>query len=149
MHPVGYDTPEAAAMSTFPPQHVHVVASRSNGRDAYVLLDTGSPGHPYLYGVTCRCRDGRWGEGVSSNGFGWSPTADDGSLGMWTHWSEAGPGVDCVRMELDGDVVDAPVSENSFLAVWFDRPHSADTGPRVVAFRQHGEWKPYEGWQWH
>jgi hypothetical protein len=52
-------------------------------------------------------------------------------------------------MELDGEVVDAPVSENSFLAVWFDRPHNEDTGPRIVAFRQHGEWKPYEGWQWH
>ena len=54
-----------------------------------------------------------------------------------------------VRMELDGEVLDAPVSENSFLAVWFDRSYSRNTGPRIVAFRQHGEWKPYEGWQWH
>lgn len=145
----GFDSPEAAARSTFPPQHVRVIASASNGRDGYVLLDTGPPGQPYLYGVCCHFRSGRWHEGSSSNGPGWSSTDDESGLGMFMHWNEAGPGVDCVRLELDGDGIEAPVSQGAFLAVWFDRPYSDGVGPRIVAYRQHGQWKAFEGWQWY
>ena len=49
----GFDSPEAAAMSTFPAEYCHVVAARTEGDDAYVLLDTGPPERPYLYRVNC------------------------------------------------------------------------------------------------
>ena len=40
-------------MSTFPAEYCHVVAARTEGDDAYVLLDTGPPERPYLYRVNC------------------------------------------------------------------------------------------------
>jgi hypothetical protein len=48
----GHDSPESAAMEGFPTAHCRVIASRTFEDDAHVLLDTGSPGQPYLYGST-------------------------------------------------------------------------------------------------
>ena len=33
-------------------EHCRIVATRVDGDQAYVLLDTGTDTHPYLYGVT-------------------------------------------------------------------------------------------------
>lgn len=142
----GYDTPEAAAMSTFPPQYVHVVASCSDGRDAYVLLDTGSPGQPYLYGVNCHFRDGLWVEGGSGNAGGWSRTDEHEPLGTISIWDEAPAGADLARVEFEGEIVEVPVVEGVFLTVFFRRPLT-DSFSRNVAFRPAGEWKP-EDRQW-
>jgi hypothetical protein len=77
----GFDSPEVAAMSTFPAEHAYVVAARTQGDDAYVLLNTGSHEQPYLYGVNCRRRAGRWHESGSGSGPGWEQTADDPDVG--------------------------------------------------------------------
>jgi len=49
MTDLGHDSVEEAAMEGFPKAHCRVVASRTFEDDGYVLLDTGSPGRPYLY----------------------------------------------------------------------------------------------------
>lgn len=86
-----FDSLEDAAMGGFPPKYCRVVASRVRGDDAYVLLDTGSDGNPYLYGVNCTRRDGHWCEGGSSNGPGWSQAGPDDLLGTLVVWDEAPP----------------------------------------------------------
>ena len=53
MAELGHDSAESAAMEGFPKAHCRVVASRMFEDDAYVLLDTGSLGQPYLYGSRC------------------------------------------------------------------------------------------------
>ena len=45
----GFDGPEHAAMLGLPMKYCRVVASRVNGDDAYVLLNTGSSEQPYLF----------------------------------------------------------------------------------------------------
>jgi hypothetical protein len=59
-------------MDGFPIEHCRVIASRIQDDDAYVLLDTGSQGQPYLYGVNCVRSAGRWHETSSGNGPGWA-----------------------------------------------------------------------------
>ena len=75
-------------------------------------------------------------------------TDDQGKTGMVIFSDDAASGIDSVRTELAGDVLEVPVTEGVFLAVWFGRPYDEDNGPRIVAFRRHGEWKPYERWPW-
>jgi hypothetical protein len=77
MNDAGYDSPESAAMEGFPPAYCHVVAARVHEDDAYVLLDTGSPGQPYLYGVNCLRQNGRWFDDGSSNGSGGVPCPEE------------------------------------------------------------------------
>jgi hypothetical protein len=85
----GFDTPESAAIVGFPPKHCRVIASRSHGDDAYVLLNTGSGEAPYLYGVNCRRENGRWFEGGSANGPGWEQTGHDPDVGNLSLWGDA------------------------------------------------------------
>jgi hypothetical protein len=90
---VGHDSAESAAMVGFPKAHCRVVASRMFEDDAYVLLDTGSPGQPYLYGSTCYRRGGQWFEAGSSNAHGWEQTSD-GPLGTLSFWGDAPDGIE-------------------------------------------------------
>src|SRR5437763_11093428 len=64
-----FDSPEEAARYGFPAE-CRIVAMRKQGDAAYVLLDTGPAGRPYLYGVNCQRRDGSWSPGASGNGPG-------------------------------------------------------------------------------
>src|SRR6476659_3920873 len=106
---MGHDSPESAALAGFPAAHCRVVESRAFGDDAYVLLDTGPAGHPYLYGCTCHRKDGRWFELSSGNGPGWAPASDDADAGMLTFWGDLPAGVDMVRVDFDGTVSEEPV----------------------------------------
>ena len=117
-----FESPEAAAMSTFPARHCRVVASRAHGDDAYVLLDTGSDGRRYLYGVNCFRLDGQWYEGSSSNGPGWSQMGPDPQLGTLTIWGEAETDAETVEVELDGSVVEITVKDGIYFAAWFRVP---------------------------
>jgi hypothetical protein len=94
----GFDSPEAAAMSTFPAEYCSAVATQTQGDNAYVLLNTGPPDRPYLYGVNCHRTDGRWFEGASSNGPGWEQTDHDPDVGTLSCWSDVPMGVDAVRV---------------------------------------------------
>lgn len=114
---MSFESPEAAAMSTFPAKYCRVVASRAEGDHAYVLLDTGSDGRRYLYGVTCFRQDGKWLEGGSCNGPCWSRTGD--GVGMQVTWGEAPPGVKAVRLRVNGNVVDIPVNDGIYFEAWF------------------------------
>jgi hypothetical protein len=93
---LGHDSPESAAMVGFPKGHCRVVASRTFEDDAHVLLDTGSPGQPYLYGSICYRRDGWWFEAGSSNGPGWGQTSHDPDLGTLSFWGDAPERIDTV-----------------------------------------------------
>jgi hypothetical protein len=138
-HDDGFDSPESAAMVDFPPKFCRVIASRVNGDDAYVLLNTGSTAHPYLYGAHCRRETGRWLEQGSSNSAGWAPTGHDPDVGTLSCWGQAPAGADMVRVEFGGDIVDEPVSEGAYLVVWWRVP-APQVWPRLGAFRIAGRW---------
>lgn len=93
----GFDSPESAATSTFPPQHCRVIAARANGDYAYVLLDTGSIDYPYLYGVNCLRQDGRWFERCDGNAPGWARNIDS-DLGTLSFWGHSPVGADVVKI---------------------------------------------------
>ncbi len=131
-------------MATFPPQHCRMVASRSHGDDAYVLMDTGSEGQPYLYGAHCHRDADGWYEGSSSNGPGWCQTGHDPDVGSLAVWGDAVAGAHMVRIEFDGVVIDEPVPLGAFLVVWWRVPVPSEW-PRVVAFQVDGRWVPAEG----
>ena len=135
----GFDSPESAAMVGFPPKYCQPIASRMNGDDAYVLLNTGSREQPYLYGVNCRLENGRWFEGGSSNGPGWAQTGHDPYLGTLSFWDDAPVDADMVRVEFDGRIVEEPVIDRGFLVVWWRVP-APHEWPRVRAFRIAGRW---------
>jgi hypothetical protein len=141
MNDVGYDSPESAAMEGFPPAYCRVVAARVREDAAYVLLDTGSPGQPYLYGVNCYRENGRWFESGSSNGPGWHRTGDDHSeLGTLTVWGDAPQGVSVVRMEFQGVIVDEPVRDGAYLFVWWRVPCPEEEWPRLLAILTPSGW---------
>ncbi len=128
-------------MVGFPPAHCRVVASQSCGKDAYVLLDTGSTGQPYLYGVNCHKKGERWFESASGNGSGWEGASDDPALGTLSFWGDAPAGVDSVRIDFGGAIVDARVHLGAFLLVWWRVP-SPTQWPCIVAIQEEGVWKP-------
>jgi hypothetical protein len=106
----GFDSPEVAAMSTFPAEYVYVVAARIQGDEAYVLLNTGSRDQPYLYGVNC-CREaGRWYEGGAANGPGWQQTGHDPDVGTLSMWDDVPAGSTRVRIEFNEEVIEEPVT---------------------------------------
>ena len=135
----GFDSPESAALSGFPPEDCRVVAIRSAGDAAYVLLDTHASGRPYLYGVNCVREGTRWFDRASGNGPGWSQTDDDPDLGTLSLWQEAPSGADMARVEFQGNVIDEPVKDGAFLVVWWHVPPPHDW-PRVTAFQIDGRW---------
>jgi hypothetical protein len=121
--PGGYDTPEQVAMEGFPPQYCRVVASRSEGDEAYVLLDTGSPDRPYLYGSSCRRIDGRWFEVSSSKmGGGWEQSSDAPELGTLSLWGQAPQGAVAVRLNMGDEVIEEPITNSVYLIVRFNVP---------------------------
>jgi hypothetical protein len=127
-------------MSSFPARYCRVAASPVDGDDAYVLLDTGSDGRPYLYGVNCSKRDGRWEEGSSSNGPGWSQVGRDDLLGTLVVWDQAPPGAEIVRVRFEGQAIEEPVQNGVYLAVWWRTRCPEESWPRVDAFRVGDTW---------
>jgi hypothetical protein len=140
MAELGHDSAESAAMEGFPKAHCRVVASRVFEDDAYVLLDTGSLGQPYLYGSTCYRRDGQWFEAGSSNGPGWCQTSHDSDLGTLSFWGDAPTGVDMVRVEFDGTICEEPVRHGAYFLIWWRVPEPTER-PRIAAIHENGIWK--------
>ena len=138
----GFDTPEQAAMLGFPPAHVRVVATAQDGDDAFVVLDTGSPGAPYLYGGTVHRIGGRWEAGIDHNGggAGWTVTDSDQELGVVAIWDEAPDGADAARVQWRSVERDVPVNAGGFLAAWWRESYPEDEWPTLVAFRVRGQW---------
>jgi hypothetical protein len=131
MNDLGHDSPEAAAMTGFP-AHCRVVGLRLREDDAYVLLNTGSREQPYLYGVNCGRKNGRWFEGGSSNGPGWEQAAHYPDVGTLSLWGDAPVGSDAVRVAFEG----------AYFLVWWRVPCPSQW-PRVVAILVDGTWQPY------
>jgi hypothetical protein len=141
MHADAFETPEAAALDGFPDAHCRAVATRVSGDDAYVLLDTGEPGYPYLYGAVLVRENGAWREVASSNGPGWTSTCEDDELGTRVDWDVAPEGVDQVLVSFRGETRVEPVTNGVYIATWWRVP-STLAAPRVEAFRIQGRWVP-------
>ena len=139
-----FETPEDAATHGFPAEHGRVVASCVEGDDAYVLLDTGPSGEPYLYGVYCSRHDGRWRGDSSANGPGWAQAGPDPVLGTLVLWGAAPEGADRVRVELAGRTTEESVTDIAYLAAWWRVPDPQHDWPTVSAFRIHGEWTSHQ-----
>ncbi len=126
-------------MDGFPPNHCRVIASRIEGDDAYILLSTGSNAPPYLYGVNCGRKNGRWLEGGSANGPGWEQTGHDPDVGTLSLWGKAPTGADMVRVQFEGNPVEQTVTEGAYLFVWW-RVAPPQDWPRAAGFRIDGRW---------
>jgi hypothetical protein len=135
----GFQTPEDAAKNGFPPRYCRVVASRVEGNDAYVLLNTGSDAQPYLYGANCHRRGGFWFEGGSSNGPGWAQVDDASEVGTLSFWDDVPAGVSRVRVEFDGAVIEEIVRDRAFLVVWWRIPPPT-TWPQLIEVEVGGRW---------
>src|SRR5690349_4080195 len=92
-----FATPEDAAMAGFPPAYCRVVACVTEGDDGFAVLDTGSPDRPYLYAVAVWREGGRWYDGSSGNGLGWTITDRERDLGTLAAWDYAPAEVELVR----------------------------------------------------
>ena len=136
-----HDSPESAALTGFS-AGCRVVGSRVHDDAAYVLLDTGPAENPYLYGVTCIREAAEWRHGSSANGPGWTLLDSDGETGVMSLWGEAPAGAEKVRAEFDGDVLEAPVEQGVYLAVWWNVPRSCVARPTVREIRVGGVWAP-------
>lgn len=123
-------------MEGLPAAHCRVVASLAEGDDAFVVIDTGPAGHPYLDGATVRRVDGGWVGGSSGNGAGWTLT--EGELGTLHVWGEAPAGAEAVRVEWGGEVREAPVRNGVYLVAWWRVPCPEEDDPQVAGFRMGG-----------
>jgi hypothetical protein len=141
MESTSFPTPEAAAMQGFSDAHCRIAASPADGDDAYVLLDTGPEGHPYLYGACVRRTEGGWVPGSDGNGDGWTLTDGESGVGTATAWGEAPAGADRVRVVFGGETREAPVEGGVYLVAWWRVP-APDDLPRVDALRIDGSWVP-------
>ena len=128
-------------MDGFPGVACRVVASAREGDDAYVVVDTGPAGHPYLYGVALAREDGGWSEVASGNGGGWTVAGGSDELGTLHLWGEAPAGADRVRAVYGTDVRERPVSGGTYLVTWWRVPADGPAA-RVEAFRVGGRWHP-------
>jgi hypothetical protein len=137
----GYDSPESAATGGFPEAHCRAVAAQVYEDDAYVLLDAGSPGEPYLYGADCCRINGRWFELGSSNSSGWHQTADDSDVGTLSLWDEVPEDVEAVRVIFNGSTSEHSASQRAYLAVWWRVPLPVEW-PYVAAMKIAGAWQP-------
>lgn len=143
-----FDSPEQAAMSSFPAKYCRVVASRSEGDDAYVLLDTGSDGRMYLYGINCSRQGNGWIERGSANAPTWAQAGPDPALGTLVAWGEMPPGADAARVGFGDATQDADVNAGAYLAVWWRVPTSRSISAATpgqsgaIAFRIDGVWVP-------
>ena len=139
MEDKGYDSPDRAATAGFSEAHCRAVASQVYEDNAYVLLDTGSPGEPYLYGADCCRINGRWFELGSRNGSGWHQTGDDPAVGTLSLWDEVAEDVEAVRVMFNGSTSEHPARDRAYLAVWWRVPPPVEW-PAVVGVRKHGVW---------
>jgi hypothetical protein len=129
----------AAARATLPTRFCRVVAMREHGDFGYVLFDTSSQDQPYLYGVNYQRVDGRWLEGSSSNGDGWSHMGSDPRIGTLALWGQAPAGADRVRVELGGQSREEAIENGIYLVVWWGVP--VDLGLWQITFRINGQWR--------
>lgn len=136
-----HPTPEAAALSSFPAAHCRVAASLAEGDDAYVLLDTGPAGAPYLYGGTAIRQEGGWVEGTDGNGPGWTLADPDRGLGTASAWGQAPEGANRVRIAFGGELREVAVAGGVYLAAWWRVPFP-ERLPRAEGFRIGGRWVP-------
>jgi hypothetical protein len=142
MPPLTFPTPQEAALEGFPAMYCRVAAWARQDDDAYVVVDTGEPGHPCLYGVCVAREGGGWVGGGSGNGGGWTRTDGEDALGTATAWGEAPSGATRVRAVYGSVVREAPVGGGVYLVAWFRVPPPARNEPRVEAFQVGGRWVP-------
>ena len=142
-----FPTPEAAMMEGYPPGGCRVLAVAVDGKDGFVVLDTGPAGRRYLYGGTVERVEGGWRPGIDGNGgaVGWTHTGPEDDIGVVAVWDEAPAGADMVRVAWRGRVHEAPVTDGVFLLTWFREPCPEDRDwPTVIAFRVGGRWPERE-----
>lgn len=131
-------------MAGFPAAHCRVLAVDLDGKDAFVVLDTGPAGYRYLYGGTVERTEGGWVGGCDGNGgaVGWTLTDSDRRLGVVALWDDAPPGADAVRVKWRDDERDEAVRNGVYLVTWSRETDPKLSLPRVIAFRVGGRWLP-------
>jgi hypothetical protein len=141
MNPV-FESPEIAVLYEFPGVPCRVAALAREGDDAYAVVDVGTEGQPYLYGISLGRREGGWEVGTSGSGPGWTLTDAERGLGTATDWGEAPEGAVRLRATLGSDTREVPVARGVYLVAWWRVPCPAAGEPRVDAFRVGECWVP-------
>lgn len=131
-------------MQGFPPAHCRVVAIEVDGKDGFVLLDTGPAEYRYLYGGTVERLAGGWRCGIDSNGggVGWTLTDDDRDVGVVAVCGEAPSTAVAVRVEWRGESREALIQNGVYLLTWWREPYPEDDWPEITAFRIGDAWLP-------
>lgn len=128
-------------MEGFPAAHCRVLAVDLDGRDGYVVLDTGPADYRYLYGGTVHRVDGGWVGGSDSNcAEGWTLTDRERKVGVVALSDKAPRGADAVRVAWRGEEREAPVRNGVYLVTWWREPDPKNTLPRVTDVRVGGRW---------
>jgi hypothetical protein len=129
-------------MEGFPAAHCRVLAVEVDGKDGFVVLDTGPAEYRYLYSGTVERVEGGWIGGIDSNGGGvrWTLTDGERDLGVVALSDEAPPGADAVRVTWRGHERQAPVRNGVYLVTWWREPYPEGAWPQVTAFRIGGRW---------
>ena len=129
-------------MSGFPSAHCRVLAVDVDGKDGYVVLDTGPAEYVYLYSGTVERIEGGWIGRSDGNcgGVGWRRTDDERGLGVVALLLEAPPGTDAVRTMWRGHERESLVRNGVYLLTWWHEPWPDDSWPHVTAFRTGRRW---------
>jgi len=130
-------------MEGFPAAYCRVLAVEVDGKDGFVLLDTGPAEYVYLYGGTVERLPGGWCSGIDSNGggVGWTRT-DDEDVGVVAACGEAPSTATAARVEWRGESREALVRNGVYLVTWWRQPYPDDDWPQVTAFRFDNDWLP-------
>jgi hypothetical protein len=148
MSPKLFPTPEDAAMEGFPAAHCRVLAVDVDGKDGFVLLDTGPAEYVYLYGGTVERLAGGWCGGIDSNGGGVGWTHTDEDVGVVAACGEAPPNATAVRVEWRGESREALVQNGVYLFTWWRQSYPDGDLPQVTAFQFDNAWQAVPR-RWH
>lgn len=133
-------------MQGFPAAHCRVLAVELDGKDGFVVLDTGPTAYRYLYGGTVKRVEGGWTGGIDGNGaVGWTLTDWEREVGVVALWDEAPPGAGAVRVAWQAGEREAPVRNGVYLVTWWRVPNPQGLWPLVTAFYIDGQWVPAVG----
>ena len=133
----GFESLAAAVNASMPSCRLLVL--EEHGDAAFALFDAHPNGPAYLYEVHFARRGGRWSEGSSGNGCGWTLVDEAANVGVLTDWGEAPEGADRVRSELGEERVEKNVVDGVFAVAWWDVPREPRL-PLLTSYRVCGRW---------
>ena len=124
-------------MEGYPAAHCHAVTTLFHGDEAFVLIYIGNNGYRWFDGIRCIRDSAGWHEQQTYTCEGGMSFGEGDDFGFLAQWGEVPPEVEAVRLTYDGETVDVPVSEQSYVFVCWRARVSADW-PVIQAYHVAG-----------